>query len=59
MAKPKTITFQLKCTKCGELNYNTSKNPTENKDKVVLKKHCQKCRVHTEHKEVKISKAKK
>lgn len=59
MAKTKSILFQLECSVCKSKNYTTSKNPAENKDKLVLSKFCRKCRKHTEHKEVKISKAKK
>jgi len=59
MAKPKTLAFQLKCSECNSLNYTTSKNPMENKDKIELQKHCKKCRKTTLHKETKISKAKK
>lgn len=65
MAKTQTVAFQLKCTeevdgkKCGSLNYTTSKNAAENKDKIELQKFCKMCRKTTPHKEVKISKAKK
>lgn len=59
MAKAKTILFQFECTVCKSRNYTTSKNPTENKEKLVLNKFCKKCRKHTDHKEIKISKAKK
>ncbi|MCL5407714.1 MAG: 50S ribosomal protein L33 [Patescibacteria group bacterium] len=59
MAKAKSILFQLECSECKERNYTTSKNPQENKEKLQLQKFCKKCRKHTAHKEVKISKAKK
>jgi large subunit ribosomal protein L33 len=59
MAKSKVIAFQFKCEECKSLNYTTSKNPTENKDKIEHKKFCKKCRATTMHKETKISKAKK
>lgn len=59
MAKSKTILFQFECTECKERNYTSSKNPTENKEKLEFKKFCKRCRKHTLHKEVKISKAKK
>jgi large subunit ribosomal protein L33 len=59
MAKTKSILFQLECTECKMKNYTTSKNPTENKEKLQLNKFCSKCRKHTLHKEAKISKAKK
>jgi large subunit ribosomal protein L33 len=63
MAKTQTVAFQLKCTEkvegeeCGSLNYTTSKNATENKEKVELNKFCKMCRKTTPHKEVKIRKA--
>lgn len=59
MAKTKTILFNLECTVCKSKNYTTSKNPAENKDKLERNKFCKKCRKHTPHKEVKITKAKK
>lgn len=59
MAKTKSILFQLECSECKERNYTTSKNPAENKEKLQLSKYCKKCRKHSPHKEVKISKAKK
>jgi len=59
MAKTKTISFHLKCAECGSLNYTTSKNPMENKEKLEIRKHCKMCRKTTVHKETKISKAKK
>ncbi|OGD56720.1 50S ribosomal protein L33 [Candidatus Berkelbacteria bacterium RBG_13_40_8] len=59
MAKSKSILIQLECTVCKSKNYTTSKNPTENKEKLEMSKFCKKCRKHTPHKEVKISKAKK
>jgi large subunit ribosomal protein L33 len=59
MAKPKSVLFRLKCSVCKAENYTTSKNPQENKEKLVLSKYCSNCQKHTEHKEVKISKAKK
>jgi large subunit ribosomal protein L33 len=65
MAKTQTVAFQLKCQEkvdgkvCGALNYTTSKNAAENKEKMEIKKFCKKCRKTTVHKETKISKAKK
>jgi len=61
MAKTATIAFQLKCTKCGNLNYTTSKNANENKEKIEIMKFCKNpdCQTRTPHKETKISKAKK
>lgn len=59
MAKAKAVLLQLKCDECKSINYTTSKNPAENKEKLALNKFCKKCRKRTLHKEVKISKAKK
>ena len=59
MAKAKSILIHLECSVCKGKNYTVSKNPTENKEKLQLSKFCKKCRKHTPHKEVKISKAKK
>ncbi|MBM2820408.1 MAG: ribosomal protein [Candidatus Berkelbacteria bacterium] len=59
MAKAKAVLIHLECTECKSKNYTTAKNPTENKEKLRLNKFCKKCRKHTPHKEVKISKAKK
>jgi len=59
MAKAKSILIQLECTECKSRNYTTTKNPTEHKEKLEIKKFCKKCRQHAIHKEVKISKAKK
>lgn len=52
MAKSEaTIKLGMVCSVCGKLNYLTSKNKLENKEKLVLKKYCRYCRKHTEHKE--------
>ena len=59
MAKSKTLPLQFECSECKARNYVTAKNPTENKEKLERSKFCNKCRKHTLHKEVKISKAKK
>lgn len=59
MAKAKSILFHLKCEECKSINYTTSKNPMENKEKLEISKFCNTCRKHTAHKEAKISKAKK
>ena len=59
MAKAKAVLFQFECSECKSRNYTTSKNPAENKEKLELSKFCNKCRKHTLHREVKISKAKK
>ncbi len=51
--KDARIKLNLECSVCKEQNYVTEKNPTNTKDKLVLKKFCKRCRKHTEHKEVK------
>lgn len=45
------IKLGMVCSVCKKLNYLTSKNKLENKEKLVLKKYCRYCRKHTEHKE--------
>ena len=45
--------IKLKCKDCSHVNYYTRKNKKTNKDKLVLKKHCPKCRKHTTHQETK------
>ena len=59
MAKTQTVAFQLKCTKCGNLMKTTSKNATENKEKIKLSRHCKFCLEHTDQVETKIRKAAK
>lgn len=49
--KEQRITIALVCQICKSQNYITSKNKIEQKEKLVLKKYCKKCRKHTEHKE--------
>lgn len=39
------------CQVCKSQNYLTSKNKLENKEKLLLKKYCNTCKKHTEHKE--------
>lgn len=43
----------LKCTECSEHNYSTSKNKSNTKGRLELKKYCPRCRKHTLHKETK------
>lgn len=49
--KDTTIKLGLVCTVCGRVNYLTTKNKVENKEKLVLMKYCRYDRKHTEHKE--------
>ncbi|OGG06311.1 50S ribosomal protein L33 [Candidatus Gottesmanbacteria bacterium RIFCSPHIGHO2_02_FULL_40_24] len=49
--KEHTILIALICQVCKTQNYITKKNKTENKEKLILKKFCKRCRKHTQHKE--------
>lgn len=53
MAKVAGIFIRLKCSECGKENYTTKKNKHK-QEKLEIKKFCNKCRKHTEHKETKI-----
>ena len=50
------IFIQLECKECKSRNYTTNRHRDNPKGKITLKKYCPRCRKHTEHKEVKISK---
>jgi len=50
--KTARIKIHLKCKECGEQNYTTSRNKDQ-KEKLELKKYCQRCRKHTLHVEEK------
>ncbi|MAG21611.1 MAG: 50S ribosomal protein L33 [Candidatus Marinimicrobia bacterium] len=43
----------LECPDCHRRNYTTSKNRRVHPDRVVHKKYCPWCRMHTLHKETK------
>jgi len=43
----------LVCTVCGTEGYRVSKNVKNTTERLELKKYCEKCRKHTEHKEKK------
>ena len=43
----------LACGDCKRRNYTTQKNKRNTPDRLTLKKFCNRCRSHTEHKEVK------
>lgn len=45
------VKLGMVCSVCKKLNYLTSKNKIENKEKMILKKYCRYCRKHTDHKE--------
>jgi large subunit ribosomal protein L33 len=49
--KEQRILIALVCRVCKSQNYITSKNKLNQKEKLVLKKYCKKCKKHTEHKE--------
>jgi large subunit ribosomal protein L33 len=51
--KADRILITLACTTCKERNYHTEKNRKNDADRMVLKKYCPRCRVHTEHRETK------
>ncbi|HLG21763.1 MAG TPA: 50S ribosomal protein L33 [Candidatus Manganitrophaceae bacterium] len=43
----------MACPDCKRRNYSTTKNKRNTPDRVELKKYCNSCRKHTDHKEVK------
>ncbi|MFA7201530.1 MAG: 50S ribosomal protein L33 [Candidatus Paceibacterota bacterium] len=43
----------LQCTECKRRNYYTSRNK-KSEGKLAVKKHCPWCRIHTNHKQVKV-----
>ncbi len=43
----------LKCTVCGNENYETERNKKTHPDRMELKKYCKHCRKMTTHKEKK------
>ena len=47
------IIIHLQCSECKRLNYTTTKNKLNVKEKLELKKFCKWCRVQTLHKEYK------
>jgi large subunit ribosomal protein L33 len=48
--------IKLSCETCGRDNYVTDKNKRTMTEKFKIKKFCQACRKHQDHKEGKISK---
>jgi large subunit ribosomal protein L33 len=48
--------IKLTCQSCKRDNYVTDKNKRTMTEKFAIKKFCNACRKHTEHKEGKISK---
>ena len=52
MAKSdKRVKVTLECTECKRRNYVTTKNKTNTRERLELKKYCRWCRKHTPHKE--------
>ena len=43
----------LACEDCKERNYTTTTNKKTLKERMVLKKYCSRCNIHTVHKETK------
>ena len=51
MASDKRPPITLACEKCKRRNYVTTKNKTNTRDRLELKKFCKWCRETTPHKE--------
>jgi len=51
MASDKRPPITLACESCKRRNYVTTKNKTNTRERVELKKYCRFCRQHTAHKE--------
>jgi len=49
--KDQRMLLALICTVCKSQNYLTNRNKINTPEKLVLRKHCPRCRKHTEHKE--------
>ncbi len=45
--------IKLECTECKTVNYFSRKNKKTLKERLEMKKHCNKCSKHTQHKETK------
>jgi large subunit ribosomal protein L33 len=45
--------MKLECTECKTVNYHSHKNKKALNERLELKKFCNKCKVHTLHKETK------
>ena len=48
------VKIGLKCSECGDINYNTYKNNKNTANKIELKKYCPRLKKHTVHKEIKL-----
>ncbi|MDD5037891.1 MAG: 50S ribosomal protein L33 [Dehalococcoidales bacterium] len=47
------IIIHLACTECKERTYTTTKNKTNDSQRLELSKFCPRCRAHKLHREVK------
>ncbi|MFA6417035.1 MAG: 50S ribosomal protein L33 [Candidatus Falkowbacteria bacterium] len=45
--------IKLECTVCKTTNYHSHKNKKTLKERLEMKKYCNKCKAHTIHKETK------
>lgn len=50
-ASDKRIAVTLECQQCKRRNYITTKNKTNNRERIEMKKYCKWDRQHTLHKE--------
>ncbi len=50
-AGEKRVQVTLECTSCKRRNYITTKNRTNNRERIEMKKYCRWERQHTVHKE--------
>ena len=51
MASDKRPPITLACETCKRRNYVTTKNKTNTRERIELKKYCRFCQSHTAHKE--------
>ncbi len=51
MPSQKRPIITLACEECKGRNYVTDKNRSNTRDRLELKKYCNRCRKHTPHKE--------
>jgi large subunit ribosomal protein L33 len=51
LSRTKDRGFWLACTQCKNRNYTSYKNKKNDPERLVLKKYCPTCRVHTDHRE--------
>ena len=51
MPSDKRPPITLACEECKERNYVTTKNKTNTRERLALKKYCWRCRSHTPHRE--------